>query len=94
MNLLSPSRVGNETDNGEDQEDEEQDLRDTRCACGDAGKSEHGRNERDDEKDDCVMKHRYLRVCVAPLSVPAERIITVGRFPQCRFAGDKRVGID
>ena len=62
MNLLSPSRIGNETDDREDQEDEEQDLRDSRCARGNAGKAEHGCDERDDKKDDCVMKHRYLRV--------------------------------
>jgi hypothetical protein len=62
MNLLSPSRIGYETDNRKNQEYEEQDLRDTRCACGNAGKSEHGRDERDDKENDCVMKHRYLRV--------------------------------
>jgi hypothetical protein len=75
MNLLSPSRIGNETDYREDQEDEEKDLRDTCCARGDAGKAEHGCDERDDEKDDCVMKHRYLRMCLALVPVPAERII-------------------
>jgi hypothetical protein len=61
MNLLSPRRIGNETDYRKNQEDEEQNLRDSRRARGNAGKTEHGCNERDDEKDDCVMKHRLLR---------------------------------
>src|SRR3954470_23661068 len=64
MNLLSARRIGDETDNRENQEDEEQDLRDSGRACGDAGKAEHGCDERDDEKDNCVMKHRYLRSVV------------------------------
>ena len=50
MNLLSPRRIGNETDYCKDQEDEEQNLRDSRCTRGNAGKTEHGCDERDDEK--------------------------------------------
>jgi hypothetical protein len=42
MNLLSPRRIGDETDDGKDQEHEEKDLRDSRCARGNAGKAEHG----------------------------------------------------
>jgi hypothetical protein len=78
MNLLSPCRIGDETDNCENQEDEEQYLRDSRRSRGDAGKAEHGCDERDYEKDDCVMKHRKISALLGTgHSVPAERIITV-----------------
>ena len=49
--------VHQERHDGTDQEYHEQDLGDPGCAYRDSAKAEHGSNERNDKKNDCVMKH-------------------------------------
>jgi hypothetical protein len=56
----SPEYADQERRQEDDEENEEQNLRDLGGAGRNAGETEDSRNERDDEENDCVSKHRVL----------------------------------
>jgi hypothetical protein len=57
---LSSLSAPQKRQDGEDQEHKEQNLRNARRARGNSTEPEDRCNDRDDEKDDCVVKHFRL----------------------------------
>jgi hypothetical protein len=53
----APAATGDERDDEQNEKDEKQDLRDTGSGAGDAAETEHGGDQRDNEKDERVMQH-------------------------------------
>ena len=58
--LDAASGVHQEGNDCANQEYDEQNFCDTGRAGGNATKSEYGSNYRNDKKDDCIMKHKFL----------------------------------
>src|ERR1700722_4056509 len=63
-----PGSAGDQRDHRADQEHDEQNLGDTRSASGDAAESQHAGDDRDDEKYNCVVKHKTLDLRIADVA--------------------------
>jgi hypothetical protein len=57
--LYAPAHAHQEAYDGPDQEHDEQHFRDAGGAHGDPTESEEGRNQRDNKKYDCIVKHEH-----------------------------------
>src|ERR1700722_3361802 len=73
-----PGSAGEQGDYRADQEHDKQDLGDARSAGGYTAESQHTGDDRDDEKYNCVVKHKTLDLRIADVAWLPRREVSDG----------------